>query len=241
MHAVLLAGGEGRRLFPHTEQIPKALVPIRETPVIALVLRLLARQGVTSVDLAVNHRADQIRAVIGDGRNFGVPVRYCHEPTSLSTIGPLTLIDDLPAVFLVMNADVLTDLPPKTLLDAHHRNGAFCTVACTRRHEQTDFGVLTVGADNQVTAFTEKPTASYLVSMGMYLMSREILSDIPRGQRYGFDQLMMDLLKRNQPIHAIEWDGYWLDIGRPADYERAQLDADRYDRWLTSPGTLRSA
>lgn len=232
MHAVLLAGGEGRRLAPLTDSIPKALVPVGDQPVIALLLELLARQGVKSVDLAVNHQADQIRDAIGDGTQFGLSIRYHHEPVPLSTIGPLTLIDHLPDQFLVMNADVLTNLPIREFFDTHARSDCALTVATKKRIEQTDFGVIYANRENIVTRFVEKPTLELTVSMGIYAMKRELLKSLEKGTRFGFDDLMSLMLKRNWPVQTFPWEGYWLDIGRPDDYEHAQRDVAIYQSWL---------
>lgn len=232
MHAVLLAGGEGRRLAPLTDSIPKALVPIGEEPVLILLLKLLAKQGVTSIDLAVNRYADQIMQAVGDGRRFGLAVRYCHEQIPLSTIGPLTQIENLPDQFLVMNADILTDLPISTFFDTHCRNDSTFTVAVKKRIETTDFGVIEYNKESLATGFHEKPSRELTVSMGIYAMKRKLLDSIPKEVRFGFDDLMHLMLREKHPVRVFVWEGYWLDIGRLDDFERAQRDLEIYQNWL---------
>lgn len=232
MHAVILAGGEGRRLQPHTDNLPKALVPIDGEPVVGIVLKLLARAGVTTVDLAVNHRADQIRDALGDGQAFGPTLKYWHEPAPLSTIGPLTLIDTLPETFLVLNADVLTDLPFRALYDEHLAHNAAMTVATTTRIEHTDFGVMSVNDNKGIVSFEEKPGRSLTVSMGVYVLNRSLVTGLDRGTRFGFDDLMLQMLREKQVVRSFPWSGYWLDIGRPDDFQRAQQDSALYKRWL---------
>lgn len=234
MHAVILAGGEGRRLQPHTDSLPKALVPVGGEPVVAIVLKLLAKAGVRTVGMAVNHRAEQIVTALGDGSSFGLLLKYWHESTPLSTIGPLTLIENLPETFLVLNADVLTNLPFHSLYDKHRANGVELTVATTTRIEQTDFGVMTSDARDEIVSFQEKPHQSLMVSMGVYAMNRSLLDRLVRGARFGFDDLMNRMLREKRTIRSFPWSGYWLDIGRPDDYQRACQDAEIYKSWLES-------
>ncbi len=232
MHAVILAGGEGRRLAPLTDSIPKALVPIGDEPVLAIVLKLLAKQGVKTVDLAVNHQAEKILQAIGDGSKFGLRVKYHHEVIPLSTIGPLTLIDSLPDQFLVMNADVLTDLPIRKFFEWHIQSNFELTIATKKRIEQTDFGVIETNSEKRVTGFAEKPYRELTVSMGIYAVNRELVNRLDKGKRFGFDDLMLLMLKQKWPAQTFHWDGYWLDIGRPDDYERANEDIATYQSWL---------
>lgn len=232
MEAVILAGGKGTRLQPYTNETPKPLVPIGNTPIIEILLRTLRRSGVTRVHLAVNHLAHLIMAVLGDGRELGLEINYTAEDQPLSTIGPLTLIKNLPEQFIVANGDIITDLNIAELWESHVRSRALVTVATQRRTEKIDFGVLEANAENQVTGFCEKPEYSFAVSMGLYVFSREVLRYVPAGQPFGFDQLILELLKQNQKVMQYPYSGFWLDIGRPDDYERAQHDQDKILRML---------
>ncbi len=230
MEAVVLAGGKGTRLQPYTNEIPKPLVPIGNTPIIEILLRTLKRSGVTKVHLAVNHLAHLIMAVLGDGHGLGLEICYVVEDRPLSTIGPLTLIDNLPEHFIVANGDILTDLKVADLLEAHRRSGALVTVATQKRTERIDFGVLEADAENRVTGFREKPEYDFAVSMGLYAFSREVLQFVPDRQPFGFDQLILELLRQNQPVRQYPYDGFWLDVGRPDDYERALREQDQLRR-----------
>jgi NDP-sugar pyrophosphorylase family protein len=222
MHAVILAGGKGVRLRPYTTALPKPLVPIGDHyAILEIVLRQLAAQGFTSVTLAINHLGALIRAFVGDGDRFGLAVDYIEETVPLSTVGPLFGIKDrLPERFLVMNGDVLTDLDYADLLHSHRIAGVPLTVATYLRSVKVDFGVLSIDADRLV-GFTEKPTYTYRVSMGVYGMSRETLDPYPDGLAFGFDQLVLDLLDREEFPASYAFDGFWLDIGRPEDYDEA--------------------
>ena len=159
--------------------------------------------------------------LLGDGSRWGLQVDYAEEHVPLSTVGPLfALRDRLPEHFLVMNGDVLTDLNYGDLLHGHTLSGAPVTVATASRSIRIDFGVLDV-TDEEVVGFTEKPTITYRVSMGVYGMSRKTIDPYPVGLSLGFDQLILDLLARDERPASHDFTGYWLDIGRPEDYDEA--------------------
>ena len=221
-HAVILAGGKGVRLRPYTTSLPKPLVPLGdECSILEIVLQQLARAGFRTVDLAIGHLGQLIRAYVGDGRQWGLRVRYWEEASPLGTVGPLVRHrDELPEDFLVMNGDILTDLPFDELL-AHHRSGTGdVTVAAYTRQVPIDFGVLDLEGP-VIAGFREKPTLEYTVSMGVYALSREVLDRYTPGLPYGFDDLLLDQLRTSGPPQAFRFGGYWLDIGRPEDYDRA--------------------
>jgi NDP-sugar pyrophosphorylase family protein len=225
MHAVILAGGKGVRLRPYTTALPKPLVPIGDShAILEIVLEQLASYGFRSVTLAINHLGRLIKAFVGDGGRWGLTVDYVEETVPLSTVGPLFgLADRLPEHFLVMNGDVLTNLDYGELLRSHGLSGAPLTVAVAARETKIDFGVLTVEGD-RIVGFTEKPAMSYRVSMGVYGMSRRTLGPYPPGLAFGFDQLVLDLLDTGNHPASYDFDGYWLDIGRPEDYDAANRD-----------------
>jgi NDP-sugar pyrophosphorylase family protein len=228
--AVILAGGRGTRLRPYTVSLPKPLMPVVDTPILEIIVRQLVRAGFDHVSLAVNHQADIFRAYFGDGSKWRTRIDYSLETVPLSTMGPLRLIPDLPDDFLVMNGDVLTDLDFAAFLAEHERERRLFTISATARRERIDYGVLEVGADGLLSGFREKPVIPYLVSMGVYAVSRRVLEAIPPDRAYGFDDLLYDLLARRAPVAVREHAGYWLDIGRPDDYEKAVDDWPRVRR-----------
>lgn len=228
MHAVVLAGGKGVRLRPYTTRLPKPLVPIGDKcSILDIVLCQLAQQGFSDVTLAIGYLGNLIRAYVGDGSRWGIQIDYASEDIPLGTIGPvLQILDHLPEDFLVMNGDVLTDLDYAGLLAEHASSGAPLTVATYQRQVRIDFGVLTT-LEQRVIGFTEKPTIDYRVSMGVYGLSRRTLKRYPPGLPLGFDDLMLDLLAREEPPQEHPCEGYWLDIGRPDDYDRANAEFDQ--------------
>ncbi|WP_229397994.1 nucleotidyltransferase family protein [Micromonospora okii] len=236
MHAVIMAGGKGTRLKPYTTSLPKPLVPIGDShAILEIVLHQLVRSGFTHVTLAINHLGSLIRAFVGDGSRFGLKIEYVEESVPLSTIGPLFgLRDRLPEHFLVMNGDVLTDLDYGDLLRAHAASTAPLTVATYHRTVKIDFGVLAV-RDGRVVEFSEKPVLDYHVSMGVYGLSKRTIAAYPEGLAFGFDQLVLDLLARRDPPASYDFEGFWLDIGRPEDYDEANRAFERIRPLLLTP------
>ena len=192
-------------------------MPIVDQPILEIIIRQLARHSFSHVTLAVNHQAELFKAYFGDGRRWSVRIDYSLETEPLSTMGPLRLIGDLPEHFLVMNGDILTDLAYDAFLARHIQEGRMFTIAAAAREQKIDYGVLQITPDQHLYGFEEKPTIPYLVSMGIYGVSRRVLDFIPAGQTFGFDQLVIDLIERRLPVRVEQHCGYWLDIGRPDD------------------------
>jgi NDP-sugar pyrophosphorylase family protein len=222
--AVILAGGRGTRLRPYTVVLPKPMMPIGEYPILEVVVRQLAQHGFRHITLAVNHQADLIRAFFQDGEKWDVKIDYSIESIPLSTVAPLALIPDLPEHFLLMNGDVLTDLDVRALYSKHVEENRLFTIAASARTQMTDYGVLHTDEDSFLNGFEEKPVSRYLVSMGLYVVSKSVLRFVPAAKKYGFDELMLDLLSKKEKVHVHTHEGYWLDIGRPDDYMKAIED-----------------
>ena len=226
MRAIILAGGKGTRLRPYTTLIPKPLVPLGgKFSILEIIIMQLSSSGFTHITLAVNHLSHLIMAYFGDGARWGVKLDYSIEESELSTIGPLTLIRDLPENFLVMNGDILSDLPYHEFLQEHVKAGSEVSVAAYRRDVKIDFGVLK-HVEGKLVSFEEKPTFHFDVSMGIYCLSRQVVERLEKGRPYGFDTLMLDGLAADRPATIRPFSGYWLDIGRPDDYQYADENFD---------------
>lgn len=227
MRAVIMAGGKGTRLRPYTTLIPKPLVPLGgKFSILEIVLMQLASSGFTHVTLAVNHLSHLIMSYFGDGSRLGLKIDYSLEEQELSTIGPLTLIDDLPENFLVMNGDILCDLNYRSFFESHVKNGLEISVSAFNRQVKIDFGVLRYDDAGYLTEFQEKPCYDFSVSMGIYCINRAVIDRLSRGKPYGFDTLMLDSIGKGQKVKIEPFSGYWLDIGRPEDYEYADTHFD---------------
>ncbi len=236
-HAVILAGGKGTRLRPFTITLPKPLVPIGdESSVLEIVIRQLAHQGFGSATLAIGHFGELIEAYVGDGTQWGMAIDYAREQEPLGTMGPVVQVADrLPEHFLVLNGDTLTEMNYARLLEAHAASDAPITVATARRETRVEFGVLEI-ADGRVTGFREKPVIGYTVAIGAYAVSRAALQRYPVGEALGFDELMRDLIARGEHPASFDFTGFWLDIGRPEDYDRANVEFDAIKARLLPDG-----
>jgi NDP-mannose synthase len=223
--AIILAGGKGSRLGPYTTVLPKPLLPVGDRAILDVVVHQLRSYGFTDLTLAVGYLAHLIEAVFGDGSDHGVAIEYHLERQPLGTAGALGTIEGLDDTFLAMNGDVLTGLDYAHLFAAHRRAGNILTIATHRRVVRTDYGVLEldgrVGETSAVTGYEEKPEIPYTVSMGVYVAEPAMLDYVDAGSYLDVPDLVVRLLEEGQPVGSFLYDGYWLDIGRHEDYEKA--------------------
>jgi NDP-sugar pyrophosphorylase family protein len=222
MRAVILAGGRGSRLKPFTVVIPKPLVPIGEMPILELLIRQLKAQGFEWITLSVGYLSSLIEAYCGDGSRWDVRLDYVREAEPLGTAGFLGLLDDLTEDrLLVVNGDTLTDLDMGQVYREHDPSDG-ATICANRRTTSVEFGVLDADDSGRLRSYTEKPSVSYEVSMGVNVVSAWTIDALvePRVRLE-----MPDLLRRIQEADGIvrvrHTDAYWLDMGRMADLETA--------------------
>lgn len=216
--AVILAGGKGTRLRPYTVVLPKPLMPLGDYPILEVILRQLVHAGFDHITMTVNHQADLIKTFFGTGEKWGIKIDYSLEDKPLYTMGPLSLINDLPENFLVMNGDILTDLDFAAFYNDHAANKNIFTISSYIREHVNLYGVLESDENQKLVDFKEKPVTRFEVSMGIYMLNKAVLEYIPHNEPYGFDHLMLDLIKANKNATVRPFEGYWLDIGRPDDY-----------------------
>jgi NDP-sugar pyrophosphorylase family protein len=228
---VILAGGKGSRLGPYTTVLPKPLLPVGDAAILDVVVNQLRDSGFSDITLAVGYLAHLVRAVMGDGSRFGVSINYNEETEPLGTVGPLAEIEDLDDSFLVMNGDVLTALDYGHLFDVHRESGNLLTIASHRRVVRTEYGVLHFSSQNgnmlAVSGFEEKPEIPYVVSMGVYVLEPAALDYIESGQALDLPDLVLRLLGEGRQVGSYLYDGYWLDIGRHEDYEKALIEFEQ--------------
>lgn len=224
MKAVVLAGGKGARLAPYTTIFPKPLMPIDDMPILEVLLRQMKRSGITDVTLTVGHLSELLKTFFQDGRQWGLNIDYSYEDKPLGTAGPLALVKGLDEKFLVTNGDVLTTLDLKALFEFHQKEGSIATIAVHQRQVHIDLGVVQSNGDHTITGYIEKPTYDYTVSMGLYIFEPRVLEYIPVGQYLDFPDLVLKLIAAGEKVAAYPFDGYWMDLGRPDDYEKANED-----------------
>lgn len=227
MKTVILAGGQGTRLAPYTRIFPKPMLPIGDKAILEILLAQMKYAGVEEAILAVGHFSGLMRAFFQDGSHLGLKIRYNYEKEPLGTAGPLSMIEGLDETFFVANGDVLTTLNLTDLLAFHCQNSAIATIAAHRRTVHIDLGVIRENGDHTIQDYIEKPDIDYLVSMGIYIFEPAVLAYIPYRQRLDFPDLIKKLLAAGERVCAYPFDGYWQDLGRPDDYEQANIDFER--------------
>ena len=222
VRAVILAGGRGRRLEPYTSVLPKPLMPVGNRAILEIIVDRLVESGISDITLCVGYLAHLIEAIF-NGRPRGARLSYVYEETPLGTAGPLRLVDGLDGTFLVMNGDLLTNLDFGALVDLHRHARNAVTIATHERHHVVDYGVLHTepGTSPRLVAYEEKPETSLTVSMGVYVMEPQVLEHIPNSGYFDFPQLVHRLLEDGIQVGTFPFSGFWLDIGRRDDYERA--------------------
>lgn len=227
MKAVVLAGGKGSRLAPYTKILPKPLMPIGDMPILEVMLHRIKAAGIDQVVLTVGHLSELLRAFFKDGSQLGLDITYSYEQCPLGTAGPIALVCGLDDTFLVSNGDVLTTLDLRDLLRFHKEQKGIATIASHHRQSKIDLGVIQRDGNHQITGYIEKPVYDFLVSMGIYVFEPRVLSYINRDQYLDFPDLVKKLIAAGERVVAYEFNGYWEDLGRADDYERASQDFEK--------------
>mgnify|MGYP001134073396 CR=1 FL=1 len=228
MKAVILAGGKGTRLKPYTTVFPKPLMPVGDKPILEIIIHQLKSQSLKDIIITVGHLSELIVNFFGDGSKLGVNIKYSKEDQPLGTAGGLGLIkEELKDTFLMVNGDTLTTLSFSDLINYHKRNGAIATIALKKREVYIDFGIVELDSTNSIKGYIEKPSIDYLVSMGVYVFEPRVLEYIKVGERLDFPDLIKTLISNGETVKGFVHDGYWLDIGRSEDYEKANEEIDK--------------
>jgi dTDP-glucose pyrophosphorylase/predicted transcriptional regulator len=218
---VLMAGGLGARLRPLTEDCPKPMLKVGNKPLLETILENFIEHGFHRFYISVNYKADMVQAYFGDGRRWGVDIRYIHENQKLGTAGALSLLPEKPTDSLfIMNGDLLTKVNFSQLFDFHSRHGAAGTM-CVREYDfQVPYGVVKID-EHRIAGIDEKPIQRFFINAGIYVLEPDVLDLIPPNTFYDMPTLFEKLIgdKRAPAVFPIR--EYWLDIGQLADYERA--------------------
>lgn len=223
MEALIMAGGHGKRLRPHTQSTPKPMLRIGDRPLMEHIIDALRDAGIRRVNIATHYRPEAISGHFGDGSAFGVEVSYVNEDQPLGTAGALGLLEAPGDPLLVINGDILTEVDFRAMHAFHRDQKSDLTVAVRQYDLQVPFGVLECrGAE--VRAILEKPRQSFLVNAGIYLLGSAVHALIPPGERLDMPELIDRLLAAGRRVVSFPVVEYWLDVGQPGDFERAELD-----------------
>lgn len=219
--AVIMAGGEGMRMRPITENLPKPMVEIGGVPLLERQIQRLVKAGLKRVYLSVNYLSHIIEEYFGDGGNFGLEIRYLKERKKMGTAGALSLLPERPdSPIVVMNGDILTTSDFGSLNAFHHTHLAEVTVAAVDYHINIPFGVIR-NEGPYVTGLAEKPSQHFLCNAGIYVVSPPALDRLPHGRLFDMTDLINACLVEKRPVAIFPVHEYWSDIGTPADLDKA--------------------
>jgi dTDP-glucose pyrophosphorylase len=225
---VLMAGGMGTRLRPYTENTPKPLLQVGGRPILETILLAFRAHGFQHFYISLNYLGEQIEQYFGDGSRWQVNIRYVYEKERLGTGGALSLLPNAPTEpFFLMNGDLLTRPDFSEMLDYHLAQQAAATMAVREYEFQVPYGV--VNTDNQrITGMVEKPVQHFYVNAGIYVLSPHLLAHLPKGEFYDITTLLEKRVESGERTMAFPLHDFWMDIGQPADYQRAQTEYPKY-------------
>ena len=232
MKAVIMAGGEGRRLRPISCGQPKPLVPFLGRPIMEHIILLLKKQGYTDICATVKYRAEDIIAAFGDGSSLGVSLQYRREEEPLGTAGGVKNCADFYGSddFLVISGDAVCDFDLASLMHRHKETGAAVTLALYTHDRPLSYGLAVTDDTFRIRAFVEKPDWSRVVSdrvnTGIYIVSPRVMELVPENKPFDFaKELFPLLLSRGEKLQGMVMEGYWCDVGEPLSYYRCCVDA----------------
>lgn len=222
--AVLMAGGRGSRLAPFTDNTPKPLLKIGEKPVIEYNIDRLINFGVENIYISINYLGHQIKEYFGDGSSKGIKIHYIEEDKPLGTFGALTLVDEfVHKEIIVMNSDLLTTLDYEQFYRTYNSDNADMQIAAIPYEVKIPYAVLET-ENNIIHDFKEKPTKVFYSNAGIYILKKELLQKIPANEFYNATDFMKMIIGEKKKVTSYSVLDYWLDIGSPEDFERAQID-----------------
>jgi len=228
--AVVMAGGQGTRLRPLTTDWPKPMVPVANRPLMEHLIHLLKEHGFNEIIVTTCFLPETFASMLGDGRRFGVSIRYTYEEQPLGTAGGVRqVLGELDGTFLVISGDCLTDFDLSAAVAWHRARRADATLIVTEVTDPTPYGIVACAGDGRVERFLEKPRPEEVftstVNAGIYILEPHALAQVPEGVPYDFSRnLFPHLLARGDRLFGYRAEGYWSDIGSCAHYIRAQWD-----------------
>jgi len=224
VEAVIMAGGEGRRLRPYTESIPKPLLKVNDKPIIEYNIDRLADYGIQKIHISIKYLGHLIEEYFKDGDSKNIFISYVTENDPLGTIGSVTLIEKFEEEYIIiMNSDLLTNIDFEDFFIEFINADADMIIATVPYKVDIPYAVLETN-ENKVMSFKEKPTYTYYSNAGIYLLKKEAIQHIPRNTFFNATDLMEKLIKEGKKVLSYPLLGYWLDIGKHDDFQKAQED-----------------
>ena len=222
--ALIMAGGRGERLKPLTDTTPKPLLKVGEKPIIEHNIDRLNTYGIDDIWISVRYLGRQLVDYFQDGSEKALRINYVWEENALGTAGALALVEGfIHDHVLMMNSDLLTNIDFEDLYLFFEEQQADFAVACIPYQVNVPYAVMET-QDKTVIGFKEKPTYTHYSNAGIYLMKKEVIDLIPKNQAFNATDLMEKLIKEGKKVVAYPLVGYWLDIGKHEDFQKAQQD-----------------
>jgi len=220
---VLMAGGEGMRLRPLTENTPKPMLKVANSPILETIIKKFRESGYCDIIICVNYKSHVIENYFGDGTKFGVKIKYVKEKKKMGTAGALSLIKEkLTEPFFLMNGDLLTNLNFDRMLEFHQERQAIATM-CVREHIiESRYGEVHLDEEN-ITSIEEKPVHKFFMNGGIYLLEPECIKYVPK-KYFDMPSLFKKLILRGRKTISFPFKDYWVDIGKLIDYKKANKD-----------------
>ncbi|MDP3245020.1 MAG: nucleotidyltransferase family protein [bacterium] len=222
--AIIMAGGIGKRLRPLTENLPKPMLPLNNRPLLEKIIGQLYKSGIKKIYITTCYKPEVIKNYFGNGSGFGVEINYINEEQPLGTAGALSLIGTPNNPTLVINGDILTQLDFRAMYNFHQSQNAVMTVGVRLFEFNIPYGVVKTD-DITITDLVEKPSHQVIVNAGIYLLEPAVYKYVPNKTHFNMTDLISYLIKEKQHVISFPIPEYWLDIGRPADYQQANEDS----------------
>jgi len=220
--AVVMAGGQGVRLQPLTENIPKPMIRVAGRPILERIVLHLVSYGICRIFISVNHLAQVIEDYFKDGSKYGATIEYLHEDEPLGSGGAISLLPEIPEhPFMVMNGDLIADVNCADMIEFHSQNDFYATMGVYSYFHQVPFGCVEIH-DNRLAGLEEKPVLEKMVNAGIYVLSPQAVSAIPKNTYFPITTLFEDAIKNNLVCGTFPVEKEWLDIGSPQQLRQAR-------------------
>jgi len=226
VQAVIMAGGLGTRLRPLTNDTPKPMLPVGDKPLLEHLVDHIRDSGIRKINVATHYQPQKIQDHFGDGTTFGLDIEYVSEQEPLGTAGALRLLKERHEHILVVNGDILTNVNFRAMVDYHEDQHASATIGVVAYDVSVPFGIVDIDA-GVVRSISEKPVYQYFVNAGIYVVNPDVIDVIPAQGRCDMTELIHLLIARGSRVVPFPITEYWLDVGRPEDFETAQQDVSQ--------------